>query len=132
MSTLFHEHLCDIRREAFLKAKLEFEKDISYRLVTDVIDKMEDAKEYIRNQARKLYTRVGYVIRADIQDINETHATYLAVARPAGDSSEFYRKISMVEGLLTRRLPEEFSGMKIEFLVEEDDVELVFVIEGVL
>lgn len=132
MSTLFHEHLCDIRREALLKAKLEFEKDISYRLVTDVIDKIEDAKNQLRDQARKLRTRVGDVIRVDIRDINQTHATYLAIARPAGNSSEFYRKISMVEGLLTRRLPEEFSGMKIEFLVEEDDSELVFIVEAVL
>jgi hypothetical protein len=115
MSTLFHEHLCDIRREALLKAKLEYEKDISYRLVTDVIDKLEDAKTNLREQARALYTHVSYVFLVDISDINQTHAVYLSTTRPAGNDSKFYRMISMVEALLSRRLPEEFSGMSIEF-----------------
>lgn len=130
MSTLFHEHLCDIRREAFVKAKLEFEKDISYRLVTDVIDKIEDAKNQLREQARTLNSHVFYAFSVDIRDINQTHAKYLSLARPAGNTTNFYTSIAMIEGLLARRLPEEFAGMKIQFYSRDMDSELVFCVSA--
>lgn len=127
MSTLFHEHLCDIRREALLKAKLEFEKDISYRLVTDVIDKIEDAKNQLRDQARTLNSHVFYAFSVDIRDINQTHARYLSIAKPSDD---FYKSITLIEGLLVRRLPEEFAGMKIQFYPRDRDSELVFCVSA--
>ena len=130
MSTLFHEHLCDIRREAFVKAKLEYEKDISYRLVTDVIDKIEDAKNQLREQARTLNSHVFYAFSVDIRDINQTHAKYLSIAKPAGNSDDFYKSITMIEGLLVRRLPEEFAGMKIQFYPRDRDSELVFCVSA--
>jgi hypothetical protein len=126
MSTLFHEHLCDIRRESLLKAKLEFEKDISYRLVTDVIDKVEDAKNSLREQARALQLSVLYTFVVDISDINQKHALYLEIAKAAGVTAEFYKPISMIQNLLTRRLPEEFSGMHVEFYSNNTCSELYF------
>ncbi len=128
MSTLFHEHLCDIRRESLIKAKLEFEKDISYRLVTDVIDKLEDAKNELRHQARSLYTWVTYTFHVDISDINQTHTLYLQTATAAGTGGEFYKAIPMVQRLLTHRLPEEFSGMYITF--ESTFAELKITVTG--
>jgi hypothetical protein len=126
MSTLFHEHLCDIRRESLLKAKLEFEKDISYRLVTEVVDKLEDVKERLREQARALYPHVTYTFHVVISDIKTKHAAYLATADIAGN--RLYNSISMVEQLLTRRLPHEFSGLRVEF--EPSSTTLCFSVYG--
>lgn len=113
MSTLFYEHLCDIRRESLLKAKLAWEKDVTYRLVTDVIDNIHEAKLNLKMQASSLKHAVSYVFVVDISDINHTHQAFLDTIPVPFIGA--YEHVEMVQGLLKRRLPEEFSGMTIEY-----------------
>ena len=123
MSTLFYEHLCDLRREALAKAKHEHEKDMTSRLLCDVIDKIHEAKLSLKLQAASLKQEVSYVFLVDIVDINRTHMPFLSTL-PVPFSS-YYETIDMVQGLLKRRLPEEFSGMKVEYRTGHNYLEFI-------
>jgi hypothetical protein len=125
MSTLFYQHLCDIRNESLIKAKLAYEKDVTYRLVTDVIDKLEIAKDSLRGQARDLKSYLGYEFVVELSDIQAQHRHYLATVA-AGQSPN--NTIDMVQALLKRRLPEEFSGMTVTLVERRHD--LVYTVEA--
>jgi len=127
MSTLFQQHLCDIWNQSLVNAKIAYESDVSHRLLLDVIDKLQEAKESLRNQARALKKHWRYEFCVDISDIRVQHQNYLSTL-PAGQSTN--KDLDMVKGLLTRRLPEEFGGMHVTF--NEVDDSLVFVVAGSL
>lgn len=123
MSTLFYEHLCDLRREALAKAKHEHERDMTCRLLCDVIDKIHDAKLSLKMQASSLKQNLSYVFVVDIDDINQTHKAFLSTLPVP--FMDYYATLDMVQGLLKRRLPEEFSGMKVEYRAHPKYLEYV-------
>jgi hypothetical protein len=98
MSTLFLEHLRDLRNESLVA----YEKALTQRLLVEVIDKMSLAKERLREQARMLYEHVSVTFEVDLSDINRDYGDCMAIQN------------KLVEGLVQRRLPDVFSGMKIE------------------
>lgn len=100
MSTLFYQHLCDLRSQSLVA----YERDLTQRLVVEVLDKISLAKEDLREQARMLYKQVSVSFEVDMSDIHQQYGS--------GDCTPIQNKL--VEGLVQRRLPEEFSGMKIE------------------
>jgi hypothetical protein len=125
MSTLFYQHLCDIRNESLIKAKLAYEKDVTYRLVSEVIDKLEIAKDDLRSQARDLKPYWSYEFVVELSDIQAQHQHYLATVA-AGQSPN--KTIELVQALLKRRLPEEFSGMTVT--LDERHHVIVYTVEA--
>lgn len=98
MSTLFYQHLCDLRNESLVA----YERDLTQRLVVEVLDKISFAKQDLREQARMLYKHVSVSFEVDMSDINRDYGDCMAIQN------------KLVEGLVQRRLPDVFSGMKIE------------------
>jgi hypothetical protein len=123
MSTLFYEHLRDLRGESIVKAKQKHEADMTSRLLCDVIDKIHEAKLILKTQATSLQQNVSYIFFVDISDINQTHKAFLDTLPVP--STEYYGTMEMVQGLLKRRLPEEFAGMKVEYRAHPKYLEYV-------
>lgn len=123
----FRDELCELYQKAWVKAKQAYEADINHRLLIHVIDGIDHAQRALCNQASWLKRQWIYKFEVDIEDIQQQHQAYLETL-PAGQSAN--KDLEMVQGLLLRRLPSEFSGMDVTFIELEHT--LVFVVAGSL
>jgi hypothetical protein len=123
----FRDELYELYQKAWVKAKQTYEADINHRLLIHVIDGIDDAQKALCNQASWLKQEWVYQFEVDIEDIQQQHQAYLTTL-PAGESAN--KDLDMVKGLLTRRLPSEFSGMDVAFAEREHT--LVFIVSGSL
>lgn len=113
MNNYFVESLRDIRREYLAKANQNYTREMSRQLMS-VIDRVPQAKEHLRDQARNLFSKVAYCFLVDLTDIN---ARYPHLEPP----ETFYQD----QQTILRALRQEFPGMDVALSTTENTLTYV-------
>lgn len=104
MNNYFVEHLRDLYRESHTRTVESYIKEVDRQLVT-VIDRIPQAKENLRQQARDLVQTVRYCFLVDFKDI---HARYPNLQTP----KRFYDGLDII----CTALKQDFPGMDVVYV----------------
>jgi hypothetical protein len=110
----FVSELYDVRMREIAKVKAQFYSDLSSRMMLDILDGIDGAKQDLLHQAACLTNHLCVSLKTNIEDLSVTYShLFEALDTPAVC---MVQRADPVVSML-RRVEKEFDGMHIELVV---------------